>query len=395
MLLRSLRRQGIGPGTREQVIGTIALMTAPPAAAGSVIAADIIEVSLPLLRPYRSGTTAITQRRILLARLVGDGFEGWGECAPVPGYSRETLEECRSWLHAAAARLTGRPPSEPSLAPASAVFAIEAAIADLAARRAGSPLWRHLGGSRERVEIGAVIGLDTATSDLAAEAESLAADGYRRIKLKMTPREGRARVTEVRRALPDHELAVDANGTFDPSDALAPAFLDEFGLSFIEQPFPVDAIGAHVSLATAIATPICLDESITGVESGIKALEMEAASVLNIKPARVGGLQAAVAIHDAAAQRGAALWCGGMLESGIGKAASLAVASLPGMSLPADLPPSRRHYREDLIQPPWEMHDGVIALPSGAGLGAHPDRAMIERHTISVSRFGDDVGWPR
>jgi len=378
-----------------QVVGTIAAMTAPPAAAGSVIAADVIEVSLPLLRPYRSGTTAITEREILLVRLAGDGFEGWGECAPVPGYSRETLEDCRSWLHTEAARLTGRAPSEPSPAPASAAFAVEAAIADLAARRAGSPLWQHLGGSRERIEMGAVIGLAIATADLAAEAESLAADGYRRIKLKMTPGEGRGRIAEVRRALPDHELAVDANGTFDPSDPLAPGFLDEFGLSFIEQPFPANAIEAHASLAEAIATPICLDESITGVETAIGALERGAASVLNIKPARVGGLQVAIAIHDAAAEQGIALWCGGMLESGIGKAAALAVASLPGMGLPADLPPSRRHYREDLIDPPWEMHDGAITLPPGAGSGAHPDRESIERHTISISRFGDDVGWPR
>jgi O-succinylbenzoate synthase len=370
-------------------------MTTPPAAAGSVIAADIIEISLPLLRPYRSGTAAITQRRILLVRLAGDEFEGWGECAPVPGYSRETFEECRSWLHAEAIRLTNPAPSEPPLAPASAAFAVEAALAGMTAESAASPLWRHLGGTRERVEVGAVIGLTTAAADVAAEAESLAADGYRRIKLKMTPGEDRARVAEVRRALPDHELAVDANGTFDPSDPAAPAFLDEFGLSFIEQPFPAGAIAAHASLARAIATPVCLDESITSVESAIEALETEAASVINIKPARVGGLQAAVAIHDAAAERGAALWCGGMLESGIGKAAALAVASLPGMSLPADLPPSRRHYREDLIDPPWEMYDGAITLPSGAGSGVHPDRAEIERHTISVSRFGDDVGWRR
>lgn len=370
-------------------------MATPPAATGSVIAADIIEVSLPLLRPYRSGTTAVTERRILLVRLADDGFEGWGECAPVPGYSRETLEECRSWLHTEAVRLTSPAPSEPAIAPATAAFAIEAALADLAARRAGSPLWRHLGGRRERVEVGAVIGLATAAADLAAEAESLAADGYRRIKLKITPGEDRARVAEVRRTLPGHELAVDANGTFDPNDPTAPAFLDEFGLSFIEQPFPASAIAAHVSLARAIATPVCLDESITGVGAALEALEMGAASVLNVKPARVGGLQAAVAIHDAAAERGAALWCGGMLESGIGKAASLAVASLPGMSLPADLPPSRRHYRDDLIDPPWEMHDGAITLPSEVGSGVHIDRAVIERHTISVSRFGDDVGWPR
>jgi len=237
--------------------------------------------------------------------------------------------------------------------------------------------------------------LATTGADLPAAAASLAADGYRRIKLKIIPGAARDRIAAVRRALPDHDLAVDANGSFDPGAPSAPTFLDEFGLSFIEQPFPASAIAAHAALAEAIDTPICLDESITDVEAAVDVLQAGAASVLNIKPARVGGLAAAVAIHDSAVEYGAGLWCGGMLETGIGKAAALAVASLPGMSLPAELPPSRRHFEKDLIDPAWEMSDGFITLPSGAGSGAHPDMDAIERHTISMTRFGDDVGWHR
>jgi len=328
-------------------------------------------------------------------RLACDGADGWGECAPLPGYSRETLDECRSWLHTEAAHLIDSGPPGPAPAPAAAAFAVESALIDLDSRQAGLPLWRHLGGSRERVEVGAVIGLATPDADLPAVAASLAADGYRRIKLKITPDGARTRIAAVRRELPDHDLAVDANGTFDPDAPAAPAFLDEFGLSFIEQPFPAGAAAAHTALAETIDTPICLDESITDVEAAIESLEAGAASALNVKPARVGGLTAAVAIHDAAVEHGATVWCGGMLETGIGKAAALAVASLPGMGLPADLPPSCRHYEHDLIDPAWVMHDGVITLPSEPGTGAHPDRAAIERHTTSISRFGDDVGWHR
>lgn len=354
-------------------------MTSPTPPADALL----VEAVLPLRRPHRSGASEVRDHRVLLLRLTARGAEGWGECGPIPGYSRETLEECRAWLRsslaAGGAAAGGGPPS--------ARHALEAARADLAAAAAGRPLWRHLGGSRPRVAVGAVLGLGIALPGLPAAAEALAAEGYRRIKLKVAPGRSVDRVRAVRDALPHHDLAVDANGKFDPADPAEAAALDRFGLSFIEQPFAAGDLGAHARLAAAIDTPVCLDESIASPEDAVRALAAGAAGALNLKPARMGGLAAAAAAHDVAVAAGVPVWCGGMLESGVGKAAALALASLPGMTLPADLPPSSRHYADDLTAVPWLMVDGHLALPEVPGAGAAPDPAALERHTVSVESF--------
>lgn len=349
---------------------------------------EIREVSLPLQRPYRSGSTSIAARSMLLLRIGAGGLSGWGECAPMPGYSEESLEACRRWLCRLAESMIGTSPP-PGAGPAAARFAAETAGADLEARRLAQPLWLRLGADRDRVEVGAVIGADVADGDLPGVAEGLAADGYRRIKLKVTPDTALKRAAALRRALPDHDLAVDANGSFDPGDPLLPLRLDALGLSFIEQPFPAAAWRAHTVLSARAETPICLDESIDGVPAVNRALDSGAASIINVKPARLGGLAAAREVHDAARDRGAPVWCGGMVEGGVGKAAALTVAALPGMALPADLPPSRRHFAEDLVIPPWEMSDGCLHLRPGPGLGAVPDPVLLDRHTVGLARFGD------
>jgi len=360
----------------------------PPAVSG----AEIIEVALPLRRPYRSGTTSLGERRLLLVRLFSDGLEGWGECGPVPGYSPETLDECMAWL---TLELGGgfdrEPPDGPG--PATARFAVSAAAADLRARRAGLSLGRYLGATKEHIEIGAVIGLGPAVEDLPGLAERLAAEGYRRIKLKIDADRGPERIAAVRKALPDYDLAADANGTLDPADLASAARFDEYGLSFIEQPFPPGALAAHAALARQISTLVCLDESIDGAAAAARVIEAGAAGIINIKPARVGGIEEAVAVHDLAAAAGLAAWCGGMLESGIGKAAALAVAGLPGMTMAADLPPSSRHFENDLINPAWEMQDGCMALPKRPGSGISPDCEAIDRVTVATTRFGEDVVW--
>jgi O-succinylbenzoate synthase len=311
----------------------------------------------------------------------------------MPGYSRDSLDDCREWLDTAIAGILTEPMAPVPPGPPEAGFALESALADLEARRAGLPLWERLGGVRRRIPAGAVIGLGTLPEDLPAAAESLARRGYRRIKLKIEPESAVGRVSAARSALPHHDLAVDANGSYDPA-APGPVDLDGFGLSFVEQPFPPDAWGSHVSAARSMATPICLDESITGVDSAVRAIETGAASIVAVKPARLGGIGAAMAVHDTVRDLGSNAWVGGMVESGIGKAAALAVATLPGMGLPADLPPSDRHFGTDPIDPPWLMEDGYLCLPDRPGLGVEPDPATVETVTLAVQRFGD-VGWPR
>lgn len=354
------------------------------------VGAEIREVALPLRRPYRTAGTDITERRILLIRLFAEGLDGWGECGPVPGYSPETLADCRSSLETTLGLLVGRGAAEAATRlPDAAGFALESALADLAARRAGNPLWRHLGGSRSVIPVGVVIGLDIPVSELGTAAEWFLDMGYRRIKLKIAPGEDVRRAAAVRAVLPSSNVAVDANGSYPPEGVTAPAALDAYELSFIEQPFPAAALDATARLASAVATPICLDESIGSVAEAEAAIDRGAAGIINVKPARVGGLSAAREIHDVARRRGVPLWCGGMLESGIGKAAALAVASLPGMVMAADLPPSRRHFATDLVTPEWTMAEDGIHLPENPGLGVEIDAEVIDRTTTSIVRIGD------
>jgi len=358
-----------------------------------VSGAEIIEVALPLRRPYRSGTTSIEERALLLVRMRSDGLEGWGECGPIPGYTPETLDDCRGWLTTCLAEMIeGRSPA-PGAGPASARFAVEAALADLTAQHSGIPLWQSLGATGDPIPVGAVIGLAATLEELPRLAEGLAAEGYRRIKLKIDADRGPERVAAVRAALPHHDLAVDANGTLDPSEPSSASRFEGFDLSFIEQPFPADALAAHARFTARGSIPVCLDESITGIDAAAQVIEAEAATVINVKPARVGGLADAVAIHDLAVAAGLGAWCGGMLESGIGKAAALAVAGLPGMTLPADLPPSSRHFRLDISEPSWEMEAGAISLPDRPGAGAVPDPDAIALLTRAVTGFGDALGW--
>jgi O-succinylbenzoate synthase len=350
-----------------------------------VESAAVHEVLLPLRRPHRTAGTEIGERRILLLHLVGPGGEGWGECGPIPGYSLETYEECLHWLTDVALPrvLSGR--DLPVQGPPAAAFSVETARADLESRAAGIPLWQSLGGTRDRVEIGAVVGFDVDDQDVPAAAEALAAAGYRRVKLKVAPGRDRRRIAAASAVLGGAALAVDANASYHPHDP--PEFLDAFGLDFVEQPFPPDAWEASAALARSIETPICLDESIDGVPAAVRALETEAAGIINVKPARVGGLRAAVAVHDAAAERGAPVWCGGMLESAIGRSAALAIATLPGMSLPADLAPSGRNYEDDLSDRPHRMVEGAIPIGELPGLGVRPDPVSLGRSTTGVHRF--------
>jgi O-succinylbenzoate synthase len=259
---------------------------------------------------------------------------------------------------------------------------LEMAIYDWFARQAGMPLSRFLGGVRDEVTVGVAMGFQSSLDELVARARGYWAEGYRRIKVKVRPGWDREPLTAIRNALPDALLMADANGAYTRAEALA-AFppLDELGLLMVEQPLDEDDWVGHAALQAAMATPVCLDETVRSAHDAEAAIRWGAAKVLNVKPGRVGGYAEALAIEAVATAAGVALWCGGMLESGVGRAAALALAARPGFTLPADLSASNRYYRDDLIDPPFRLTArGTLQLPDGPGIGVLPDPARLARY---------------
>ena len=260
--------------------------------------------------------------------------------------------------------------------------AVEMAAWDLQAKLADVPLWKAIGGSRRPVPTGIALGLQPDRARLNEQVAAALAEGYRRIKLKVEPGKDVERVRAVRERFPDAPLSVDANGAFGESDPASLRAqlraLDELGLLMIEQPLPADDLLGHARLQAELATPICLDESIGSLATARQALELGSGRVINVKPGRVGGIGEAKRIHDLCAARGLPVWCGGMLESGVGRAHNVALATLPGFTLPGDLSPSRRYWARDLVHPEWEMTDGQVTPPTGPGIGVEVDRERIE-----------------
>lgn len=264
--------------------------------------------------------------------------------------------------------------------------AVEMAAWDLQAKLAGVPLWQAIGGSLRPVPTGIALGLEPDGARLNEQVAAALAEGYRRIKLKVEPGAGVERVRAVRERFPDAPLSVDANGAFGAGDDASGRAsyraqlraLDELGLLMIEQPLAADDLLAHARLQAELVTPICLDESIGSHAQARQALELGSGRVINVKPGRVGGIGEARRIHDLCAARGVPVWCGGMLESGVGRAHNVALATLPGFTLPGDLSPSRRYWARDLVEPEWTMTDGLVTPPAGPGIGVEVDRERIE-----------------
>lgn len=265
---------------------------------------------------------------------------------------------------------------------------LEAAFWDLLARQAGLPLARYLGGIRDRVPVGVSIGLQPTDELLLEKIRGYLEEGYQRIKVKIKPGRDVEMIAAIRRVFPEILLMADANSAYRLEDADRLAALDEFHLMMIEQPLHWDDLYEHSLLQARLRTPICLDESIHTARHARAALEMGACRIINIKPGRVGGLLEAKRIHDLCHARGIPVWCGGMLETGIGRAANVALASLPGFTLPGDLSASDRYYHEDLIDPPFVLNpDGTLSVPPGPGLGVHIDRRKVDRATLRMEAF--------
>lgn len=352
---------------------------------------DIWECRLPLKRRFQTSSSARAAVTHVLVRVRVDGVEGWGECAaPVdPFYCEETSGTC--WLmlteHLVPMVLGQAWTSVDQFIQLyqrvkGHLFAkagLEMAVAVSEAARRGVSLAEWLGGTRAEVESGVSLGIEPRIEGLFDQIDRHLEEGYRRIKLKIAPGHDVEVVRAVRARYPEVPLQVDANSAYTRDDLGVLQALDAFELLMIEQPLAHDDIVDHAWLQARLRTPICLDESLRSLRGVRQALDLEACRVVNIKVGRVGGLVAARAIHDLCQERGVRVWCGGMHEFGIGRAVNLALASLPGFSLPGDVSGSERYYEEDLVEPPIGAVRGVLKVPERPGLGVEPVVERIER----------------
>lgn len=349
---------------------------------------DLVRVAMPLVRPFRTSFGVQETRDVLLVHVVTDVGEGWGECAAhaEPFYNEEFTEAAilvlQRWLVPAVLALDE--PTGAAVVPAcsqvkgyrAAKAGLEMAVLDAELRGAGVSFAERLGGTRSAIDVGVSVGITPTVPELVEQVRGYVADGYGRVKLKVMPGWDVEPLRAVRAEFPDLPLQVDANAGYTPDDADTVAALDEFGLLMIEQPYPPDLLRAHAALAARMTTPICLDESILSAQHAVDALEAGACSIVNIKVGRVGGVLEAVRIHDACRERGVPVWCGGMLETGVGRAANVALASLPGFTFPADISASDRYWRRDITEP-FVLEGSTIAVPTGPGLGVTVDVAAL------------------
>jgi O-succinylbenzoate synthase len=356
------------------------------------------EIALPLVEPFQISSGTVLHRRILIVELLSDqGVPGWGESVALeqPNYGPETVDTAwwalREWI---APRVLGRRFAGPEeIQPAldvdfrghlMAKGALEMAAWEMTARERGIPLARLLGGVREAVEVGISLGIQASPEALVEKAAQALGEGYRKIKMKIKPGHDREYLEAVRAALGDDApLMADANNAYSLADRDLFRALDGLGLVMIEQPLAWDDLLRHAELQRELKTPICLDESVTSVERAEDAIALGSGRIVNIKPGRVAGFRQAIAIHDVCAAHGLPVWCGGMLESGIGRAHNVALASLPNFSIPGDISPSRRYWAHDVVDPEWTMEDGRIRVPlDRPGLGVEVDRERLERLTV-------------
>ena len=354
-------------------------------------------VRLPLVAFFETSFGRIYDKTFILVSLDGDGVEGLGECVAEvdPYYSSETNTTVWHIVKDFLAPLVlGRAFKDPRHVYAAlsrvrghnmAKAALEMACWDLSARARGVSLSRLLGGTRDSIPSGVSIGIQDTHEQLAAKIETELAAGYRRIKIKIKPGWDVEVVEMVRRRFGDIPLMVDANAAYRLGDAAHLARLDRFSLMMIEQPLEYDDLRDHAALQDRIATPICLDESIHTVRAAEDAIALRACRIVNIKPGRLGGFGESIRVHDVCAAASIAVWHGGMLESGIGRAHNIHLASLSNFSLPGDIAASKRYFVPDLIDPPIEVGpDGMVSVPTGPGIGVNVDWDHLNAATIET-----------
>ena len=357
------------------------------------------EVPLQLRESFEISSGSTQARRILLLTLEANGVSGWSECVAgeSPGYSYETTDTAwhvlTRWL---LPELVGSGFADGrDLHPVPwlrghpmARAAVEMAGWDIEAKRRRVPLTRLLGGTVTAVPVGVSIGLQRSDAELLAKVDAYLAEGYRKIKIKVKPGRDVEMLRAVRDRFPDAPLMADANSAYSiPDDLPRLRELDDLGLMMIEQPLSHEDVLDHATLQRELDTPVCLDESIRSPGDARLAIHLRAGRIVNIKPGRVGGLRSSVSIHDACRAAGWPVWCGGMLESGIGRAHNVALATLPGFAVPGDISNSRRYWAEDIVRPEFEMADGMMPVPDGPGIGVVPRIRRIEALTTRMEVF--------
>jgi O-succinylbenzoate synthase len=355
---------------------------------------------LPYIHFFETSLGREQGRNFIILRVFADGLCGYGEVVAdaAPLYSYETTTTARSILkefliplvlkknifspsdfYREAGKFRGHPMAKAGL---------ELALWDLQAKRDELPLWKVYGGTKTDIPAGVSVGIQDSTQALLERIESFLAEGYQRVKIKIKPGWDVAVTGEVRKRFPRTLLQADANGSYSLGDRETLRRLDEFDLLMLEQPFPPYDLWDHSRLQKEMKTPLCLDESVLSMDTARQAQEMGSCRIINIKVGRVGGVVEARKIHDYCRTQDIPVWCGGMLESGIGRAHNLHLASLPNFRLPNDLSASARYYREDLIEPPIELGPGgIIKVPSGAGIGVFPQEDRIKRATLLEEVF--------
>ncbi len=344
-------------------------------------AIELRRVVLPLVRPFRTSLGTDDEREALLVHVLCDSGEGWGECVASwdPLYSEEFVNG--AWLvmreHLVPRLFAAERVTAASVAlllgevkrHRMAKGALEMAVLDAELRAAGMSFGQFLGAVTDRIAPGVSVGITDTVDELLEVVGGHLDEGYGRVKLKIEPGWDIAPVRAVRERFGDDLLLqVDANTAYGRGDAGHLAELDAFGLLLIEQPLDEEDLLGHAQLARRLTTPICLDESVVSAKSAADAIALGACSIVNIKPGRVGGYLEARAVHDVCTAHGVPVWCGGMLETGIGRAANLALAALPGFVLPGDVSATDRYFRED-VTPPFVLTNGTIAVPTGPGIG--------------------------
>jgi o-succinylbenzoate synthase len=353
-------------------------------------------ISMPLVAPFETSFGRETDRQCVLITLQAEGLIGYGECVATrdPGYNYETTGTAWHILKDFIAPLILNQDVTDAqdfqkrvdgirghyLAKAG----VEMALWDLLGKRDGKSLKQMFGATRDKVEVGVSIGIQESASALVRTVQSYLEKGYRRVKIKIKPGREVEETSAVRGAYPDLRLQVDANSAYTLENANTLKPLDDLDLLLIEQPLYEDDIWDHRRLQAEFKTPICLDESVLSPRHARYALEMEACKIINIKPARVAGLSQGILIHDYCRSRSVPVWCGGMLETGVGRASNLAIASLPAFVLPGDISASDRYYRRDITNERFVLNDdSTIDVPDGPGLGVTIDKEALKQFTLS------------
>lgn len=361
---------------------------------------ELRHIKMELVSPFTTSMGTEYDEEHIIVRVDGEGLTGWGECVAegTPFYSYETVTTAWHVLQDfLIPSILGKNISGIDEAIAfyekvrghmMAKAGLEAALWDLLAKSKNISLSKMMGGTKTKIDVGVSIGIQNSVEELIKKIEGYLSEGYKRIKIKIAPRNDIQFVRAVRKEFPEILFQVDANSAYTLYDINLFKQMDEFNLLLIEQPLGYDDIYEHSKLQKELRTPICLDESIHSLDDTRAAIELDSCRVINIKPGRVGGFTESKLIHDYCANKNIPVWCGGMLESGIGRAGNVALASLPNFTLPGDISASKRYYKEDIVEPEFIVNsDGTMDVPTKPGIGVEVNMKMLDKVTVRKQDF--------